>query len=140
MSQAITVRFPDGLYERVKREAERARRSLEEEVLDGVASALPDQPALAPDLARAVGDLAVLDDAALVRAARSHLPLRAARRMEALHLKSQREGLNSTEDEELAGLVRRYERALLVRAHAARLLQQRGHRLELPGLILTPSP
>jgi hypothetical protein len=47
--------------------------------------------------------------------------------MENLHLKRQREGLTEVEAQSLVGLVRQYERAMLVRAQATVLLKQRGH-------------
>jgi hypothetical protein len=47
--------------------------------------------------------------------------------MEDLHLKRQREGLTDAEAKTLDGLVRQYERTMLVRAQAAALLKARGH-------------
>jgi hypothetical protein len=71
--------------------------------------------------------LALLDDESLWRAARGRLAAEAAERIEQLHLKRQRDDLTETEVQELAALMRRYERAMLVRAQAAALLRQRGH-------------
>jgi uncharacterized protein YnzC (UPF0291/DUF896 family) len=71
--------------------------------------------------------MGVLDDAELWRAARSRLAAEDAERFEELNAKRQREGLTSDEDRESAALVRRYERAMLVRAQAAALLKERGH-------------
>jgi len=82
---------------------------------------------LPADLNEAISPLTLLDDQALWRAARSHLPAEAAAQMENLHLKRQREGLTEAEVQMLAGLVRQYERMMLVRAQAAALLKQRGH-------------
>ncbi|HLB45739.1 MAG TPA: hypothetical protein VJL59_01815, partial [Anaerolineales bacterium] len=92
-----------------------------------VATAVPIADELPPDLAEAISPLALLDNEALWRAARSHLPAEAASQMEELHLKRQREGLSEAEQQTLAGLVRQYERAMLVRAQAAALLKQRGY-------------
>jgi len=69
----------------------------------------------------------LLDDEALWRAARGSLPAAAATQMEDLHLKRQREGLTDSEVKTLDGLVRQYERTMLVRAQAAALLKERGH-------------
>jgi hypothetical protein len=60
-------------------------------------------------------------------AARRHLPAEAAAQMEQLHLKRRRQGLTGSEAEALAGLLRHYERAMLVRAQAAVLLTERGY-------------
>ena len=125
--QSITVNLPSALYNRLKRRAEQTRRTVEAELLEVVATAVPIADELPPDLAEAISPLALLDDEALWRAARSHLPAEAASQMEELHLKRQREGLSEAEQQTLAGLVRQYERAMLVRAQAAALLKQRGH-------------
>lgn len=125
--QSITLHLPDELYRRVKEEADRTRRSVEEELIDVVASVLPGEPTLPDDLATAVEHLDLLDNVALERAARSHLSRKSARRLENLHLKRQREGLEEAETREVESLVRQYERAMLVRAHALRLLKRRGH-------------
>jgi hypothetical protein len=123
----VTLELPSELYSRVKQRAEQTQRSVEAELLDVLASAIPASDDLPADLAEALAPLAVLDDAALWRAARSHLPATSAARLEALHLKRQSEGLTETEAADAARLVRQYERAMLVRARAAALLKQRGH-------------
>jgi len=125
--QSITVNLPSALYNRLKRRAEQTRRTVEAELLEVVATAVPIADELPPDLAEAISPLALLDNEALWRAARSHLPAEAASQMEELHLKRQREGLSEAEQQTLAGLVRQYERAMLVRAQAAALLKQRGY-------------
>ncbi|MEK9163946.1 MAG: hypothetical protein AAB342_01175 [Chloroflexota bacterium] len=131
--QSITLNLPSALYNRLKRRAEQTRRTVEAELLEVVATAVPIADELPPDLAEAISPLALLDDEALWRAARSHLPAEAASQMEELHLKRQREGLSEAEQQTLARLVRQYERAMLVRAQAAALLKQRGH--DVSGLI-----
>ena len=50
-----------------------------------------------------------------------------ARRLEKLHRKRQREGLTRDEGIALSELVRKYERAMLIRAQAAALLKRRGY-------------
>ncbi|WP_437682172.1 hypothetical protein [Sorangium sp. So ce131] len=126
-TQSVTLRLPDPLYQQLKRRAEQARRTVEDELLDVVTMAMPVADELSPDLAEAVSPLATLDDDGLWDAARSRLPPRAAEQLEELHLKRQREGLTEAEEQEAASLARQYERAMLVRAQAAALLKQRGH-------------
>ncbi len=125
--QSVTLNLPGHLYNRLKRRAEQAHRTVEAELLEVVASAVPVADELPAELNEAISPLALLDDEALWRAARSHLPAEAAVQMENLHLKRQREGLTEAEAQTLAGLVRQYERAMLIRAQAAALLKQRGH-------------
>jgi hypothetical protein len=125
--QSVTIRLPDPIYQQIKRRADRAQRTVEDELLDVVATAVPVLDELSPDLAEAISPLAALDDEALWRAARNRLPTDAAERLEHLNLKRQREGLTEAEAQDAAALIRRYERVLLVRAHAAALLKHRGH-------------
>ena len=125
--QAVTLHLPSPLYEQLKRRAEQTQRSVEAELLEVVAAAVPVADDLPADLAQVISPLALLDDEALWRAARSHLPAEAVAQMEQMHLKRQREGLTGSEAETLAGLLRHYERAMLVRAQAAALLKERGY-------------
>lgn len=91
---------------------------------------------LPEDLEEAVARLALLDDELLWRVARSGLGAQEAEKLEQLHFKRQREGLTAAEDQESAALLRQYERAMLVRAHAAALLHERGQDVS----VLAPRP
>jgi plasmid stability protein len=126
-SQALTVQLPDNLYTRIKQRADQAHRSVEAELLDLLATAVPETDELPADLHQALTALESLDDEELWRAARGRLAVALAAELEALHLKRQREGLNESETQRCAELVRNYERAMLVRAQAIALLHQRGH-------------
>lgn len=126
-AQSVTLNLPRALYERLAERARQAQRSVEDEVIEVVATAVPAGDGLPEDLAAAIAPLPLLDDEALWRAARGHLPREAAAHMEALHEKRQSEGLTTAEQELLAMLVRQYERYMLVRARAAALLHERGH-------------
>jgi hypothetical protein len=59
--------------------------------------------------------------------ARATLAEESAARLEELHFERQRRELSQAEAEELARLVRQYERTMLTRAHAASLLKARGY-------------
>lgn len=132
----LTLNVPEDLYRRLKLRAERTNRSLEDETVDVLASAVPLEDSLPPELAEAVAPLALLDDEALWRAARSGMGAEAAEKLEQLHLKRQREGLTEAEEQESAALLRQYERAMLVRARAAAVLHDRGHDVS----VLVPRP
>lgn len=134
-TQHVTLDVPDSLYERIRRMAEEAHRSVADELLHVVATALPDADQLPPDLHEAVSQLAVLDDAALLGAARAAMPRDAAAELEQLHFKRQREGLTEAEEQAATTLTRLYERFMLVRAEAAALLADRGH--DLSGILQT---
>jgi hypothetical protein len=126
-TQTMTVAVPEAIYHRLEQRAQQARRSVEAELLEVLVTALPVGDQLPSDLAEASAALTLLDDQALWRAARSRLAADMATQLEDLHLKRQREGLTESEAQNLAHLVRQYERAMLVRAQAAALLRQRGH-------------
>jgi hypothetical protein len=126
-AHAVTLHVPSLLYEQIKRRAEQTQRTVEAELLDIVVTAVPVGDDLPADLAEAITPLEVLDDEALWRAARCSLLAETATQMEDLHLKRQREGLTDAEAKTLDGLVRQYERTMLVRAQAAALLKERGH-------------
>lgn len=126
-TQRVTLNLPEPLYQRLKRRAEQAQRAVEDELLDVVAAAVPVGDDLPAELTEALSPLALLDDEALWRAARTRLSADAAQALEELHLKRQREGLSASEADEAAALLRHHERVMLVRAQAAALLKQRGH-------------
>ena len=70
-THAVTLRLPFTLYNLFKTRAAKTARSVESELLEAVATAADDNTRLSDDLAAAVADLAVLDNDALRRAARS---------------------------------------------------------------------
>lgn len=125
--RSVTLELPNVLYEKVQRRAEQAHRSVEDELVEVVATAMPSFDHLPQDITEALVQLTHLDDSALWQAARSTLPSDQASEMEALNLKQQREGLTDDEQQLLNRLLRRYEQNVLVRAKAAALLKQRGH-------------
>jgi plasmid stability protein len=127
VTHAVTLNVPAPLYDRLKRRAEQRKRPVEAELLDVLSAAIPASDDLPADLAEAIAPLTGLDDESLWRAARSALAPEAAALLEELHDKQQREGLTEAESQAVAGLVKQYERAMLVRARAAAILTQRGH-------------
>ena len=126
-SQSLLLQVPDELYDRLRQRAERTHRSIETELLNVLTAAVETPSELSDDLAEALAPLALLDDEALWRAARSHLDAQVATELEMLNVKQQGEGLLPSEDQRRLLLLRHYERAMLVRAQAAALLKERGH-------------
>jgi len=125
-AHAVTLRIPTPLYDHFQNRAERAHRSLEAELLDAVATVAADEK-LSDDVAKAIADLDLLSDDELWLAARNRLSEAARSQLEALNSKQQRTELTASERETLARLVDQYDRAVLLRAEAARLLKERGH-------------
>lgn len=81
----------------------------------------------------AVAALELLSDEELWRAARNPLAEADRARLEALNLKQQKENLTPAEEEDLDRLLLHYDRSVLLRAEAARLLKERGH--DVSGLL-----
>jgi hypothetical protein len=125
-AQTVTVQLPDHLYRELQSRAAQTRRTIEDELLAAAAQSLSETSALSADFASVIDSLTLLDNDSLWRAARSHLAAEAAAELEDLHLKQQREGLTEQESQTEAALIRQYERAMLIRAHAAALLHERG--------------
>ena len=124
--QTITLTLPDDLYRRFQEHAALKQHSLEEEVLSLATSALAEDQ-LPGDMQQAVADLGKLDEAALWKTARnSHLTQEQWETLEELLFKQQREGLTAGEKAQLEQLRHEHDKALLVRARAIGLLQDRG--------------
>lgn len=131
-SELLTVAVPENLLTRIRDRARQANRTVEAEVLDVLAGAIPGTDELSPDLRAALDTLDLLDDAALRRAFDSRLSVEASAELEALTFKERRAGLTPADESRRRDLIRQYERAMLVRARAAALLRQRGH--EVPAV------
>lgn len=132
--RTVTVTVPPGLYEHLQQRAQQRQRSIEDEVVLTLAAAVPAGGALPSDFAATLASLAALDDDALWRLARSRVGDEDAGRLAELGERRQRAGLADNELREAEELVQRHDRVMVVRAHAAALLRQRGHDI---GLLLT---
>lgn len=132
-TQTVTLDLPELLYQKLRLRAAQSHRTVEDELLEVLATAVPVADDLPAELDEAISPLGTLNDAELWRAAQTHLPADAAAQLEQLHLKRQREGLTEQQQNEAALLLRQYERVMLIRAQAAALLKQRGH--DITGLL-----
>jgi hypothetical protein len=126
-AHAITLHLPETLYKRFQQRAEWSQRSLETEILDAVASAASVEGELSPELIAAVEALEGLDDEELWRLAGEAMSQVASQELEALHSKQRDEGLSQDEEATRAKLIQEYERSMLIRAQATKLLKDRGH-------------
>jgi plasmid stability protein len=126
-TQSLTVQIPDGLYSRLRERATQANRTIEAELVDVLAEAIPVENGLPADLEAELSRLVHVEDLALWQVARERLPDDLATRLQDLHAKRQRDGLTEAEARDMADLVRQYERMMLIRARAVELLKERGH-------------
>lgn len=127
--QSVTVELPEDLYKQLEQRAAVSRRSIEAELVGVVATIIPVVGKLTPDLAWRLEQMKLLDDKMLWKAARSHLSKKALAQLQTLNYKRQREGLTETEAARSNVLLSEYERTILLRSRAARLLKERGHDL-----------
>ena len=125
--QTITLRLPEVLYRQVEHRAQRMRRSVEDELIIVVSTALPTTDDLPLDIAGDLAQLTFLTDAELWQAAQTTLPSKDSERMQALMFKRQRDELTAAEEREAQRLAHRADRTMLVRSQAAALLKDRGH-------------
>ncbi|MCG8458822.1 MAG: hypothetical protein MI919_21290 [Holophagales bacterium] len=132
-THAVTLELPEPLYALFRDRAERTRRPVEEEILELVSAAATAEADLTGDLTDAVEGLAVLDDEALWRAARTEVPVASRSRLSDLTLRKEAEGLEPSEQASLEQMLRAADRVMLVRARAAGLLRERGHDVSALG-------
>lgn len=126
-AHAITLHLPETLYNRFRQRAQWTHRSVETELLDAVASAAPAEDELPAELVEAVEALDKADDEKLWRLAREAMSREASEELEALHFKQREAGLSPEEEDARARLIHEYERTMLIRAQAAKLLKDRGY-------------
>ncbi len=127
MGHAITLHLPNQLYEHYRERAQAARRAVAAELLKVVTAAAQDVAALPEDLEEAVAALPELGDEELWQIARERLPLERSNELESLHFKQQDQGLGDKEKALVQHLLHQSEMTMLLRAEAAKLLNDRGH-------------
>lgn len=135
-AHAVTLHLPDILFKRFQQRAKWSRRSVETELLDAVAAAAPAEDELPAELLDAIETLGTLDDAELWHLARKAMPPQACENLEALNAKQRDAGLSRAENAARSRLLHEYERTMLIRAQAAKLLKGRGH--DISGILDTP--
>ncbi len=135
MGQPITLCLPDMLYQKAQRMALTLRRSLEDVLVDAVATALPPLVGLPQELADNLADLAFLNDAELWKIARETLPPEHHQQADSLLAKKERGTLMSDEQKTLDQLATDYQSLILRRGQAAVLLQSRGYDMSDPRVL-----
>lgn len=134
-SQIVTLTLPYSLFQQAQRTADHTHRSVEDILVESVASALPRMKDLPSELADGVAELAFLNDAGLWEIARSTLHPEHHRRMDDLLDRKQRGELEPTAQVALDRLLADYQSLVLRRAQAAVLLQRRGYDMSDPSRL-----
>jgi len=135
MGQPITLYLPDTLYQKAQRMALTLRRSLEDVLVDAVATALPPLVGLPQELADNLADLAFLSDAELWKIAREMLPPEHHQQADSLLAKKGQGILAADEQKTLDQLATDYQSLILRRGQAAVLLQSRGYDMSDPAVL-----
>jgi hypothetical protein len=134
-AQTITLHLPIPLYQQVQHTARTLRRTVEEVLLDAVATALPPLAGLPPELTDDLSGLAFLNDATLWQVARSTLPPEHHQQMDELLARKGQGELTATEQQTLDRLLLEYQTLVLRRGQAAVLLQRRGYDVSDPAVL-----
>ena len=129
-ARTITMELPESLYMRLQQTAQATRQSLEATMLRALQVGSPPSWETAP--AEFQADLAALDrldDAALWRIARTRATPDQMDRYQALLDQNANRTLSAKAQQELAQLRTDLDRQMLLKVHAAALLQWRGHQI-----------
>ncbi len=117
----------------------RLSRSLEEVLVDAVATALPPLVGLPQELADDLADLAFQSDAELWKIARETLPPEHYQQADSLLAKKGRGTLTADEQKILDQLTADYEALILRRGQAAVMLKNRGYDMSDPAVLIEPT-
>jgi hypothetical protein len=138
-TQTVTLQLPNPLYERMRCAAQALQRPVEKLLLDAVTTGMSLLDDLTPELVDEMSALALLNDAALWRAARHVLTSEQQAQLNALLDEKGRGEFTPEKQRILDHLLAEYERVTLVRAQAAILLQQRGYDISNHAVLHEPS-
>jgi len=130
--QVVTLSIPQPVYEQIRQAAKKKHRSVDELMVEAIAAAASTANISASQMRSDLAQMAYLNDAALWQAARATLSPSQRERMENLHHKKQREGLNAEEQIEAESLEALFRDTLIVKAQAAVLLKQRNYDISDP--------
>jgi plasmid stability protein len=122
----VTLTLPTRVYQNLQRRARLHQRPLEDEATLTLAAAIAAEDALPDDLSAALGALVTLDDETLARVSHSQPTVEDGIFLDALVDTRRRRALTPDEEQMLAALVDRHDRAMALRAEAVALLHARG--------------
>ncbi len=128
--RTVTMQVPENLYLRLEQTAKATQQSFDSVFLRALRVGSPSTWESAP--AEFQADLAALDrlaDSALWRVARSHVSSAEMENYQTLLDKNANQSISIEEKEELSQLRTEYDRQMLLKAHAASLLQWRGYQI-----------
>ena len=125
--QTVTLHLPEATYQRLVELATQSERPLAEETVSLLNSVLATDIELVPTLDAQLKSLSLLTEEELWNAAASTASEEDNELLQELLERRQREGLTSTELEQLQGLSKRFNQIMMRRARAAAILHERGY-------------
>ena len=136
-STTMTVELPVTVLEKLQATARQQQRSVSEVVHDLILHALPEHslPELPQDMKDELANFANLSNDVLWLLARSTLTKTQQQELAFLNNEAQQRSLTEEEQARQQVLTDKYDRVLLRRAEAARLLQLRGYDLSNPQVL-----
>jgi hypothetical protein len=124
--RTMTLAMPEATYAALRRRAEQARHSVEDEAIRAMEAALAEPTGLPTDVSLLLASLELLDTDQLLAIVRRAPVVEDAAVLAALNEKRQTTRLTEAEEALVRDLVGRYDRAVLIRAKALALLHERG--------------
>jgi paraquat-inducible protein B len=126
----MKVKLPSNIFEQLRYIAHQQQRSVNDIARDLIANALSELP---QDVKDEIKTFANLSDDVLWLLARSTLPQSQQKELAQLNEEAQRRSLTQTEEQRQQTLLNQYDRVIVRRAEAARLLKARGYDLSDPA-------
>ena len=135
MTLSVTIELPSFVQQQMERRAQAEARSVADLIRELVLQNWQTSPRLPDDVETELAALPNLSDEALWVLARTTLTAGEQSTLTALNHKAKTTKLTSAEEARLTTLLDLYDRALVRRAQAAVILQQRGHNLQNPAVL-----
>ena len=134
-----SINVPEGLYRRLKKQADAQKRSLDELVQQALSRQLPSPVAIEDDLPPLLREelsaMAHLSDVSLWQLAKSTLSPEQLEQIDQFQAIKNKRSLSPDESSQYETLLRDYDETILRRAHAAMLLNERGFDLSDPSVL-----
>lgn len=135
MTLSVTIELPSFVQQQMERRAQAEARSVADLIRELVLQNWQTSPRLPDDVETELAALPNLSDEALWVLARTTLTAGEQSTLATLNDKAKTSKLTSAEEARLTTLLDLYDRALVRRAQAAVILQQRGHNLQNPAIL-----
>lgn len=134
----LTVTLPEPILRRLKRASELTFRPVDEILVTTINAALVAPPGLPEEVANELAAMNLLSDDALMAAAQPSFSAAQQYRLRQLSDLAQERSLTQSESKEQEALIQAYHHAVLSRAQALAILNQRGHAISFEAPAFSP--